>query len=70
MTRLEKAALEVHRAIWWNVGGTADWPIQIMYNDGDTWDRMAMALNELRDAAEEVEPGIGAWPVGREVEGI
>jgi hypothetical protein len=62
MTRLEKAAIEVHTVLWNNTGETEDWPITIQCDD-DILDRFSSAMNELRDAAEEVEPGIGAWPI-------
>ena len=48
--------------MWNNTGDTADWPIQIIC-DEEILDRFSDAVNELRNAAEEVEPGIGAWPI-------
>jgi hypothetical protein len=52
----------VHTVLWNNTGDTADWPIQIIC-DEEILDRFSDAVNELRNAAEEVEPGIGAWPI-------
>lgn len=61
MTRLELAALEIHKLLWNNIGETDDWPIAVRC-DADLEGRLILALNELRDAAEEVLPGSGAWP--------
>jgi hypothetical protein len=62
VSRLEKAALEIHRVLWNNTGHTDEWPIQIQCDD-EILTCFADAMNELRNAAEEAEPGIGAWPV-------
>lgn len=62
MTRLEKAALEVHRVLWNNTGYTDEWPIKIECDDAILAE-FTDCMNELRNAAEEVEPGIGAWPI-------
>ena len=62
MSRLEKAAIEIHSVLWNNTGHTDDWPIQIQCDD-EILNRFTAALNELRNAAEEAKPGIGAWPI-------
>ena len=63
MSRLELAALELQRILWNNIGINHDWPIRVECDDDDLEDRLILALNELRDASEEVEPGIGRWPI-------
>jgi hypothetical protein len=62
MTRLERAALEIHQILWNNIGETDDWPIAVRC-DADLEDRFILALYELRAAAEEVSPGCAPWPV-------
>ena len=61
MSRLERAALEIHKLLWDNTGDTGDWPIAIKC-DADVEERLVAALNELRGAAEEVSPGCAPWP--------
>lgn len=62
MSRIEKAALELHRIIWHNTGSTDEWPIVFKMDD---WihDQVVDALNELHDAIEEKHPGSSPWPI-------
>ena len=62
MTRLEKAAAQLHALIWINMGSSDEWPIQIQC-DEELQDRLIAALGELGDALEEVAPGSKPWPL-------
>jgi hypothetical protein len=62
MTRLEEAAIRVHKLFWNNTGETADWPIRIL-TDKEIYNEFADTMNELGDAVEEVKPGSKPWPL-------
>jgi hypothetical protein len=62
MTRLENAAIRLHRFLWNNVGDSDDWLVTIKCADA-LRNELVDALNELGAAVEEVQPGSNKWPV-------
>ena len=64
MTRLEEAAIKLHKVIWQNTGND-DWPIQILLDDS-IHDEAIGAFNELFDAVKEVQPDACPWPINTE----
>ena len=62
MTRIEKAAIELHELLWNYTGASDEWPITLKADD-TMHDRLVDVLNELGEAVEEVKPNSKPWPV-------
>jgi hypothetical protein len=62
MTRIEDAAIDLHRLLWNNTGSSDEWPIQIKC-DNEFLEPLMSAMNELGAAVKEVCPETMPWPI-------
>ena len=62
MSRLEQAAINLHKVLWHNTGDTEDWPIMLKV-DEEIHDELIAALNELFNAVEKIDVSLVPWPL-------